>query len=271
MSRRSNPHKCLVALVLTLALPNLSASVTSVQDTGSTRIHAGQSALSCASISPRLLALGDAYFDLPQDDRSRSAPPERSRTPRWAHDTQHPDSDNTHDPVLIDRLLDRLSTMRWRAGSGQRLQCLGSADRVREHWQSLQLEDIRLTADTGNGNRRSLTHVDRSSLSGFLRSSPSSRRQFDMTLVLNLHEHDEQQHLKRRRSLTLPIQDLTPVDDTTWLITSQQRVRQKTVGGSHLREIVTSALVRQASVLIEQSLHVNGTLAEWSSWELHSD
>ncbi len=183
----------------------------------------------CGATSPRLLLLGDDYFDLdvnPQEALDLGA-------------TQ---------PLSQEELLTALQPRRYDAGTGQRTDCFGSGDTLHPRSNTLTLQDIASRTITG-------TH------SGENRPGATA-------IVIEAFEYDEQRRTSRSESMSVPITAIAIETFSGLLISSRHRERQATTAGSYLRETELTALRTDNALILEQNVFVNGTLAQWTTWQV---
>ncbi|ASJ72494.1 hypothetical protein [Granulosicoccus antarcticus] len=159
------------------------------------------------------------------------------------------DLDETHEPGLTsstdieqNKLLSRLSTQRFKDGWGQRVNCTANVGQLQAQASNVLLEDIT---------------VRRSDL-----SSPDSE------ILVTAFEYDEQQKRLRRETVTIPIRADKLLQSSDDRLVSTLRHRQATPIGSYLEETHIDAFISSESIIIEQSVFVNGTLAQWHTWHL---
>lgn len=195
----------------------------------------------CGEPSPRLLELGDAYHDL------NHLSPSSTR----ADDTLDHATDDEAEQV--HRLL---QNSQWRSGQGYHSVCRGSADALRLERSIGQLDQIRI--------RPVAMIMD--PVSGADQDWQEARR-LQSTLI-KLHEYQAEQRLSHTVQITIPADSTVQTSSSGSLISHQSRRRQKTATGSRLRESTLVALYSSGSLVLEQSLYVNGTLAEWHAWHL---
>lgn len=183
----------------------------------------------CGALSPRLVVMGDDYFDL--DAPSRNEP-----------DT--PIAGQLSDEALRAAL----QSERFSFGQGQRTACFGSGDRLHSRSTSTTLHDIesRMQIASHHGENHHPQH----------------------DTVIKAYEYDEQQRRSRAEWITVPSSAVAIETFSGVLISSLHRQRQHTPKGSYLRETELTALRTADELIIEQNLYVNGTLAEWNTWTL---
>lgn len=141
-----------------------------------------------------------------------------------------------------NRLLDRLSEQRFQDGWGFRVDCIEGHNQTSEQLSSIALEQI--TAD---------------------RSNSSS---FGNEINITAFEYDAVLRRLKRETVTIPTDSSKVLHLTENTLVSSSRHRQATPIGSYLEETRTDASMSEASITIEQSVFVNGTLAQWYTWHL---
>lgn len=183
----------------------------------------------CGSTSPLLLSLGDDYYNV---SGSRKDNLRESTVP---HDSE-------------GLVLDTLRTQQYQTGHGQRTDCVGSGDALRPLSSSITLHDILISIETAS-------HKDQHTLVA-------------SSVVIHAHEFDDQHKRYRSESMAVPLTSTAIETFSGILISSHQRHRQVTRQGAYLRETELTALRTSDQLILEQNVYVNGTLAQWSTWQL---
>lgn len=175
----------------------------------------------CGTASPLYLSLGDAYFNV-ADTRAENM--------------------GSREAVAQNELLSRLSKMRVTEGSGVRVVCTGSADKVRARLRTVSLEDI---------ESRQMKYAD-----------------VENEISITAYEYDRPLRRLVRETVTIPTRprDIIQLDENRLEISS--RHRQATRIGSYLEETRITASMEHSTITIDQSVYVNGTLAQWHIWTL---
>lgn len=185
----------------------------------------------CGAISPRLIAMGDDYYDLNQ-------------APRNAQDTTYPQQ------LSSDELLAALRSESYGSGEGLRTECFGSSDALSPRSASVILEDIDSVTETSpysDGDHKEA-----------------------QTVVIQAYEYDKQRNRSRKQSLAVPLSAVAIETFSGLLISSHHRQRQATLQGSYLQETELTALQTESELILEQNVFVNGTLSHWNTWRLQT-
>ncbi len=141
-----------------------------------------------------------------------------------------------------NKLLSRLSVMHLSEGSGVRVLCTGSPDQIRAQLHIVSLEDIegRQTLYSGNESAISIT----------------------------AYEYDKPSRRLVRETVTIPTRSQDVIHLAGQNLETSTRHRQATRIGSYLEETRIDASIRDNTITIDQSVYVNGTLAQWATWTL---
>lgn len=187
----------------------------------------------CGDLSPLLGSMGDDYFHVEDADFNEPNQYERS-----------------HENSLRNPVIARLLSTTYRSGTGQRTQCYGSGDSLSARTSDVELEDIYVESNS----------VGR--LKTDYRKSPQ-------ITVLKLFEYDESTQRIRAQSVSIPADAIYQTDaNRVETLESNTRRRQGTLQGSIFREESLRATYTNHKLIIQQSLYVNGALAEWVTWQL---
>lgn len=183
----------------------------------------------CGVTSPRLLLMGDDYFDLDVN-------------PREALDL------GASRQLSKQELMTALQPRRYGSGTGQRTDCFGSGDTLHSRSNAVTLEDIASRTITG-------------SRSGENQAGAGA-------IVIEAFEYDEKRRISRPESMSVPLSAIAIETFSGLLISSRHRERHVTAGGSYLRETELTALQTDNELILEQNVFVNGTLAQWTTWQM---
>lgn len=111
-------------------------------------------------------------------------------------------------------------------------------------------------SSTGVEKRKSVVTLDNISVA--LKADKDSTH-----AVIRAHEYNDKLKRSRLRDIVLPLIDgAVPA-------TANMRKRQNTEVGSYLRETALSITRRVDGFTVQQSIYVNGSLAEWLTWNLY--
>ena len=148
----------------------------------------------------------------------------------------------SREAVERNELLSRLNTMHVTDGSGVRVHCTGSADQVRARLRTVSLEDI---------ESRQTRYAD-----------------VENAISITAYEYDRALRRLIRETVTIPArpQDVVHLVDQT--LETSSRHRKATRIGSYLEETRITASIENNTITIDQSVYVNGTLAQWHTWTL---
>lgn len=186
----------------------------------------------CGDISPRLDQLGDQYYEL--DDTPKSELFKRTIKP--------------------NELIEVLQSTRFRSGYGERTFCFG-ASTLREEVREFELESF----------------------------EPPVINSFN-EITLKAFEHDVRNKFLHRETVFIPLSDtsISTTGDYSLVVNTRHRqpidrlttdILNNRIGsslGAHLREISIIATGNKNGIEINQSIYVNGYLAEWFTWRLDS-
>lgn len=175
----------------------------------------------CGAASPLYLSLGDAYFNVAETRIEYRG---------------------SREVVAHNELLSRLSNMRMAEGSGVRVLCTGSADRVRARLRTVSLEDI---------ESRQIRYAD-----------------VDNEISITAYEYDRPLRRLVRETVTIPTHPQDFIQLAEHALETSSRHRQATRIGSYLKETRITAAMENSTITIDQSVYVNGTLAQWHIWTL---
>ncbi|MGQ7844214.1 hypothetical protein ACUNV4_07055 [Granulosicoccus sp. 3-233] len=183
----------------------------------------------CGALSPRLLAMGDNYY--------------RLDTPSQ----QNPDS-RVSEAISHEALQAALLSREYTSGMGQRTDCFGSGDSLQPRSRPVILQDISRETENGSHSERGQPQAE--------------------AIVLKAWEYDERQRRVKAETMVLPLTAIAVETFSGLLINSHQRHRQKTPTGSYLRETELTALQTDDELILQQAVYINGSLAQWSSWQM---
>ncbi len=183
----------------------------------------------CGASSPRLLSMGDSYYDLDLPDEKD-------------HDL------NLSGQVSQEKLRSALLSADYSSGHARITDCFGSGDSLQPRTHVTTLHDI-------SGRTESRSHY-----------SKSPHR--SGAVIFELTGYDQDQKVSRRETLLIPASAVAIDTSSGLLINSGHRHRQKTEKGSYLRETALTALQTDEALIIEQSVFVNGSLAQWTTWRM---
>ena len=183
----------------------------------------------CGATSPRLLMMGDDYFD-------------PDVNPLDALDL------GASQPLSQEELLTALQPRRYDSGTGQRTDCFGSGDTLHSRSNTVTLEDIASKTVTGTHSGENQTGAG--------------------AIVIEAFEYDEKRRISRPESMFVPLSAIAIETFSGLLISSRHRQRHVTAAGSYLRETELTALQTDNELILEQNVYVNGTLAQWTTWQV---
>ncbi len=175
----------------------------------------------CGAISPNLQLMGDDYYDL--DHEKHADLKSLSRADK--------------------RLLDDLSSSRFKHGEGTRTQCFGVSE-LRAETHQFSIKEIR----------------------------PTQVNRFN-EIVIQAWEHDSDDRSSRRSEVRLPLSGLDAISsaDKSLAVNAKHRHTSKNLRGgqfTNIRETSTQVRENSKGVHIVQQLYINGYLAEWFTWNL---
>lgn len=149
--------------------------------------------------------------------------------------------------IKPNKLIDSLQSTKFRNGQGTRTLCFGVST-LREEVREFELESIE-SAHVNSFNE----------------------------VVLKAYEYDTYRKVSRRGSVFIPLSRTNTFLNGENSLVVNKRHRQpisrltnsiNVLRGSHLREISITATSSHQGIEINQSIYVNGYLAEWFTWNL---
>ena len=168
---------------------------------------------------------------------------------------QYYDLDNTPKSQLFkqtiepNELIEVLQSTRFKSGYGERTFCFGTS-RLREEVREFELESF-----------------ERPAINSF------------NEITLKAFEHDVKNKFLHRETVFIPLSEtsISTTGDNGFVVNTRHRqpisIRDNRIGlrsGAHLRGISIIATGNDKGIEINQSIYVNGYLAEWFTWRLDS-
>ena len=160
-----------------------------------------------------------------------------------------PKSDLFKQTIKPNELIEVLQSTRFRSGYGERTFCFGTST-LREEVRQFELESF-----------------DRPAINSF------------NEITLKAFEHDVKNKFLHRETVFIPLSQtrISTTGDNGFVVNTRHRQpinvldnRIGSRGGAHLREIAIIATSYEGGIEINQSIYVNGYLAEWFTWRLDS-
>lgn len=139
-------------------------------------------------------------------------------------------------------LISSLTTTTLSDGWGTKVLCVGSADQVRAQRHTVTLQDI---------EGRQSNHPD-----------------VERAISITAYEYHKPSRRLAREMIMIPVRSENMIYLDAQTLQTSSRHRQATLAGSYLRESRIDASISGDTLTIDQSVYVNGTLAQWQTWHL---
>lgn len=145
--------------------------------------------------------------------------------------------------ITPNDLIDTVQSSSFKLGQGKRTRCFGISV-FREEVREFVLESI-----------------ETATINGF------------NEVVLKAYEYESKTKTAHRETVFIPLsqKNISLIGDNGFVVNKRQRQGINSIArGTHLQEISITATGSKKGIEINQSIYVNGHLAEWFTWRLHS-